>query len=99
MPCRTPRVARRGRRRVSLFRDAAREIKTLLDDEGVADMPLGVDVVEPPMLFELQKQGVEVRDGQQVMLAAREVKNIDEIRCSTWPRRWSTAPTSTSPRR
>ena len=42
-------------------------------------MPLGVDVVEPPMLFALQKEGIEVRDGQQVMLEAREVKNIDEL--------------------
>ncbi len=42
-------------------------------------MPLGVDVVEPPMLFELQKLGIEVRDGQQMMLQAREVKNIDEM--------------------
>ncbi len=46
---------------------------------GVGDMPLGLDVCEPPMLFELQKLGVEVRDGQQVMLQAREVKNIDEL--------------------
>ena len=29
-----------------LFRSAAREIKALLDKEGVGDMPLGVDVVE-----------------------------------------------------
>ncbi len=42
-------------------------------------MPLGVDVVEPPMLFELQKAGIEVRDGQQTMLHAREVKSHDEI--------------------
>jgi Xaa-Pro dipeptidase len=38
-----------------------------------------VDVVEPPMLFELQRLGPEVRDGQQAMLQAREVKSIDEI--------------------
>ena len=62
-----------------LFRDAAREIKSLLDAEGVGDMPLGVDVVEPPMMLELMKLGIEVRDGQQTMLAAREVKNIDEL--------------------
>ena len=42
-------------------------------------MPLGVDVVEPPMLFELQKAGIEVRDGQQTMLLAREIKSHDEI--------------------
>jgi Xaa-Pro dipeptidase len=62
-----------------LFRDAAREVKSILDAEGVGDMPLGLDVVEPPMLFELQKLGIEVRDGQQVMLQAREVKSADEL--------------------
>ena len=40
-----------------LFRAAAREIKALLDAEGVGDMPLGVDVVELPMMLELQKLG------------------------------------------
>jgi len=64
---------------IEYFRDAAKEIKAILEAEGVADMPLGVDVVEPPMLFELQKAGIEVRDGQQAMLMAREVKNIDEM--------------------
>src|SRR5213083_2161863 len=64
---------------LTLFRDAAREIKAILDAEGVGDMPVGVDVVEPPMLFALQKAGIEVRDGQQVMLEAREVKSIDEL--------------------
>ena len=64
---------------LTLFRDAAKEIKAILVEEGVADMPLGIDVVEPPMLFALQKEGITVRDGQQVMLAAREVKNIDEL--------------------
>src|SRR2546426_5292844 len=64
---------------ISLFRDAAREIKAILDAEGVGSMPLGLDVVEPPMLFELQKLGIDVRDGQQTLLMAREVKNIDEL--------------------
>ena len=63
----------------TLFREAACEIKSLLDAEGVGDMPLGVDVIEPPMMFELQKAGIEVRDGQQVLLQAREVKSIDEL--------------------
>src|SRR5215472_13794978 len=63
----------------ALFREAARENKALLDAEGVGQMPLGLDVVEPPMLFELQKLGIEVRDGQQTLLEAREVKNIDEL--------------------
>jgi Xaa-Pro aminopeptidase len=64
---------------ITLFRNAAKEIKSILDAEGVGDMPLGVDVVELPMIFELQRAGIEVRDGQQTMLQAREVKNIDEL--------------------
>lgn len=62
-----------------LMQKACREIKQMLVDAGVADMPLGVDIVEPPMLFELQKLGIDVRDGQQVMLDAREIKSHDEI--------------------
>lgn len=62
-----------------LFRKAAEEIKAILDAEGVANMPLGVDLVEPNMLFELQRAGIEVHDGQQVMLDAREIKSMDEI--------------------
>src|SRR5512132_2310100 len=64
---------------ITLFRDAAREIRSLLDAEGVGDLPVGLDVVEPPMLFELQRLGIDVRDGQQTLLQAREVKNIDEL--------------------
>ena len=51
----------------------------MLVEAGVADQPIGVDIVEPPMMFELQKQNLEVRDGQQVMLDAREIKSMDEI--------------------
>jgi Xaa-Pro dipeptidase len=64
---------------VGLFKQAAKEIKAILVQEGVADMPLGLDVCEPPMLFALQAEGIEVRDGQQMMLAAREIKSHDEI--------------------
>jgi Xaa-Pro dipeptidase len=62
-----------------LFEQAAREIKDILVREGVADMPIGIDMVEPPFLFALQKEGLEVRDGQQVMLEARVIKNADEL--------------------
>jgi len=65
--------------KVGLFEQAAKEIKDILVKEGVAGLPLGVDVCEPPMLFALQEQGIEVRDGQQMMLYAREVKSHDEI--------------------
>jgi Xaa-Pro aminopeptidase len=42
-------------------------------------MPLGVDLIEPGMWLELERVGLKIVDGQQVMLDAREIKNIDEI--------------------
>src|SRR5580700_5440433 len=57
----------------------AKEIAALIREAGAGDMPVGVDIIEPPMMFELQKAGLKVVDGQQVMLEAREIKNIDEI--------------------
>ncbi len=62
-----------------LFKSAAEEIASLLKADGVADMPVGVDVSEPPMLEALKAAGLDVRDGQQVMLDAREIKSMDEI--------------------
>ena len=63
----------------NLLKNAAREIHDLLKAQGVADMPVGVDIVEPPMLFALQEEGLEVRDAQQVFLDARQIKSMDEI--------------------
>ena len=62
-----------------LMRQAAEEIESIIRAHGVADMPLGVDIIEPPLFHELQALGLEVRDAQQTMLNAREIKNIDEI--------------------
>ena len=62
-----------------LMESAVREIKALLVEAGVADLPVGVDIVEPPFLFEMQRQGLTVVDAQQLMLDAREIKSIDEI--------------------
>jgi Xaa-Pro dipeptidase len=62
-----------------LFKNAAKEIRDLLKAEGVADMPIGVDIVEPPMMFALQQEGLDIRDGQQVFLDARQIKSMDEI--------------------
>ena len=62
-----------------LMRDAVTEIKSLLNQAGVAHAPLGIDIVEPPFLFELERQGIAVRDAQQAMLDARVIKSPDEI--------------------
>ncbi len=62
-----------------LMKHHAEEMASLLKSAGVLKMPVGIDIVEPPMMFELQKAGLKVADGQQVMLEAREVKSADEI--------------------
>ncbi len=62
-----------------LMKKHAQEIASLIKEAGVADMAVGVDIIEPPMMFELQRAGVKVQDGQQVMLEAREIKSADEI--------------------
>jgi Xaa-Pro dipeptidase len=64
---------------VGLFDGLAREVAAILREEGVADMPLGVDLIELPMYAALEAEGVTVKDGQQVMLDAREIKSQDEI--------------------
>jgi Xaa-Pro aminopeptidase len=62
-----------------LITSAVAEIQSELAAAGVAGMPLGVDIAETPMLLELLKVGIEVRDAQQVMLDARLIKSADEI--------------------
>src|SRR5450432_1866392 len=51
----------------------------MLVDAGVADAPIGVGIVEPPFLVEMQRQGLHVVDAQQFMLDARLIKSSDEI--------------------
>lgn len=59
--------------------NVAAKIRTVLEELGLAGEPLGVDVVEPPVLFALQRAGLEVVDGQQLMQDARMIKTQDEI--------------------
>src|ERR671927_261671 len=59
--------------------DVARKIKIELESRGLHKEPVGVDVVEPPILFALQKEGLTIVDGQQLMSNAREIKTQDEI--------------------
>ena len=62
-----------------LMESAVRQITGLLEDAGVAGAPVGVDIVEPAFLFEMQRQGLHVVDSQQLMLDARQIKSQDEI--------------------
>src|SRR6266446_6066880 len=59
--------------------NVARKIKVELEKRGLHKEPLGIDVVEPPILFALQKEGIKIVDGQQLMSDARVIKTQDEI--------------------
>jgi Xaa-Pro aminopeptidase len=59
--------------------DVARKIKVELEQRGLHTEPLGVDAIEPAVLFALQAEGIRVVDGQQLMQAARVIKTQDEI--------------------
>lgn len=64
---------------VGLMKVAVATIKGMLTDAGVVNDPIGVDLVEPSFLFEMQAQGLKVVDIQQSMLDARAIKSVDEI--------------------
>jgi Xaa-Pro aminopeptidase len=57
----------------------AAKIKRELEKFGLLNEPLGVDIIELPILFALQQAGITVVDGQQVFLNARRIKTGDEI--------------------
>jgi Xaa-Pro aminopeptidase len=59
--------------------EVARKVRVELEDRGLLGEPVGVDVVEMPVLFALQKEGINVVDGQQLMQQARLIKTQDEI--------------------
>src|SRR6266545_6079493 len=59
--------------------DVARKVVTELREHGVAGDPLGIDVVEMPVLAALRAEGIDAVDGQQLFLEARRTKTRDEI--------------------
>jgi Xaa-Pro aminopeptidase len=59
----------------TLARNVARE----LAGRDLTDAPLGVDVIEMPVLAALRAEGLEVVDGQQLFMEARRIKTPDEI--------------------
>ena len=62
-----------------LAEDVAKKIKLELEKRKLLNEPVGVDVIEMPVLFALQAQGIKVVDGQQLMHEVRKIKTQDEI--------------------
>jgi Xaa-Pro aminopeptidase len=57
----------------------AEKIRAELQEHDLLDEPLGVDVIELPVLFALQQAGITVADGQALMQDIRKIKTQDEI--------------------
>ena len=59
--------------------DVAEKIWAELKERGLEKEPVGLDIAEVPVLFALQRKGLTVVDGQQLMSEARLIKTQDEI--------------------
>ncbi|MHB8651084.1 MAG: M24 family metallopeptidase [Gaiellaceae bacterium] len=57
----------------------AAKIRAELEEHDLIGQPLGVDVIELPVLFALQAEGIEVVDCQALMQDVRKLKTEDEI--------------------
>jgi Xaa-Pro aminopeptidase len=57
----------------------AAKIRAELEAHDLVGAPLGVDMIELPVLFALQAEGIEVVDGQALMQDVRKLKTVDEI--------------------
>ena len=57
----------------------AQDIKQRLKENGAEKEPVGMDIADIPLIRALEGLGLEVVDGQQVMLEARMIKTKDEI--------------------
>src|SRR5262249_5089147 len=59
--------------------DVAKKIRIELAQRGLHKHHAGVDIIEPPVLFALQREGIKIVDGQALMSEARLIKTEDEI--------------------
>lgn len=57
----------------------AEHILEALQDAGVADQPLGIDLSDMETLASLHRRGIATADAQPVLQAARKIKTEDEI--------------------
>src|SRR4051794_21066204 len=57
----------------------ARKIRLELEERGLLGEPVGVDMIELPVLAALQAEGIQVVDGQALMQDVRKLKTQDEI--------------------
>jgi Xaa-Pro dipeptidase len=59
----------------------AAEIKGLLDDHGVGDLPVGIDFGALEMIRACERAGIALVDGNPAIVEARIIKTCDEVEC------------------
>ena len=88
LTCRaSPCCAAPCRREHGRAEDVAKKIRIELEMRGLHKEPVGVDIVELPVLFALQREGITVVDGQQLMSEARVIKTQRRDRAAQHLRR------------
>jgi Xaa-Pro dipeptidase len=65
---------------LALSRDAVVEIKAVLEENRVADMPIGIDETEMYLLNALHGAGLKVTNGYDAMFDARIIKSAEELK-------------------
>jgi hypothetical protein len=56
-----------------IAQEVARKVASVMHEHGLTTEPVGVDVIEMPILAALQEAGLTVVDGQQVFLESRRI--------------------------
>jgi Xaa-Pro dipeptidase len=64
---------------VGVERGNAKRIADLLREHGLTGEPVGVDVVEIPVLKALEREGLHIEDGHGLMQEVRSIKSADEV--------------------
>jgi len=64
---------------VGVERGNAKRVADILREHGLGDQPVGVDVVELPVLKALEREGLHIEDGHSLMQDVRSIKSADEI--------------------
>lgn len=58
---------------------AVAQIKEVLEEHRVAKEPVGIDILDVPLMRALNAAGIEIADGQEPMLLARMIKTEEEV--------------------
>ncbi|MDB6043997.1 MAG: aminopeptidase [Gammaproteobacteria bacterium] len=64
---------------VGIEKANAKKIANILRDRGLANEPLGIDIVEVPVLKALEAEGLVIANAEGLMQAARTIKSVDEV--------------------